>query len=154
VICLSIKLYQLVAFNWYFPYMITSCRIHTCEIFMLPLVVIRKCQVTSRLQVSSFTFDLVWQSWFNSLDLCHNYTNKSLQMNSKSKTSLEHPLERVKCKGTSLMTLLHYLCAIYGTFSWKCVHILLNHNFYPLYCLYHFWRFMTKGEKFCNKAYL
>jgi hypothetical protein len=42
VICLSIKLFQLVFFNWYSSYMITSCIIHTCAIFMLPLVMIRK----------------------------------------------------------------------------------------------------------------
>jgi hypothetical protein len=102
VVWLSIKLYQMVVFNWYFSYMITSCIIHACAIFMLPLVVIRKCYVTSRLQVSRFTFDLVWQSSFHFLDLCHNYTNKSLQMNSKSNTSLEPPLEKVKYKGTSL----------------------------------------------------
>jgi hypothetical protein len=33
-------------------------------------------------------------------------------MNSKYNTSVEHPFEKVKRKGTSLMTLLHYLCAI------------------------------------------
>jgi hypothetical protein len=93
---LSNKLYQLVVFNWYFSYMNTSYRIHTCEIFMLPLVVIRKCQVTSRLHVSSFTFNLVWQSSFDILNKYHNYTNKSMQMNSKSNTSLEHPLEKGK----------------------------------------------------------
>jgi hypothetical protein len=91
VICLSNKLYQLVVFNWYFSYMITSCRIHTCAIFILPLVVIRKCYMTSRLQVSRFSFQLVWQYSFDILDLCHNYANKSLQMNSKSNTSLETP---------------------------------------------------------------
>jgi hypothetical protein len=39
-------IYQIVSigvFQLIFLYMITSCIIHTCAIFMMPLVMIRKC---------------------------------------------------------------------------------------------------------------
>ena len=123
VIWLSIKLYQLVFFNWYFSYMITSCIIHTCAIFMLPLVMIRKCQVTSRLQVSRFIFQLVWQYSFDILDLCHNYANKSLQMNSKSNTSLETPWKGKTQRYITYDTYPLPLCHLRIPFMIVCSHL-------------------------------